>query len=274
VRILFALPLALTLVWALLGAAQTNPFTPLRVGQLTGMKVEDGDGQKVGTIRNLILDTRSGELKYVVIGSGGVLGVHATLKLAPAQSMSAATAKRDTLAVMVTHAHWNRAPVFKTSSIDSLAEPDRAREISSFFELSVTHASDTNQHALATTGTNTGRQANAPEELKFANELIGARVVNEKLEKIGEVRDLLVSFHRPQMAFVILSNGRLFHHGHQYAVPLSALTRSDENGKWMLNVEVAALEQAVPFSTETWQDAKSNSGNKLQIYSYNKSEEE
>jgi sporulation protein YlmC with PRC-barrel domain len=270
VKILFALPLTSTLVWALLGAAQTNPFTLLKAGQLTGMKVEDSDGQKIGTIRNLILDTHSGELKYVVIGSGGFWGVHATLKLAPSQMMSADTTKRDTLAMHATHRRWNHAPVFKASNLASLAEPENAREISRYFELSAARGPNTVGRALSSTGNDTG--TNMPQvELKFASDLMGRRVVNKKEEKIGELSDLIVSFGRGRSVFAIVSTGKVFHHGHQYAVPLNSLIRKSGETKLTLDADAAALEQAPPFDQQNLQAASTNDASR--IYNYSKSEE-
>jgi len=268
VRILFALPLVLTLAWALLGAAQTNPFfAPLKAGQLTGLKVEDSDGQKIGTIRNLVLDTRSGELKYAIIGSGGLFGVRATLKLAPSEIMSAATAKRETLVIYVSTERWDQAPVFKSSNLASFAGPERAREISKYFE-PPTNAAITATHSLSTTG----RATNEPRAvLKFASSLIGARVVNQKDEKIGEVLDLLVSFGRPRPAFAIISGGKFLRHGQQYAVPLSVFSSIDEGNKLLLETDTVTLQQAPFFNQQAWESRNTNVANR--IYRYSKVED-
>src|SRR5215831_16370296 len=80
--------------------AQTHEFSaPLRSTQLMGLKVEDTDGEKVGTLRNLILDMQTGQIKFAVIASGGFVGIGSALKLAPVQIMSAATTKRETLSI-------------------------------------------------------------------------------------------------------------------------------------------------------------------------------
>jgi sporulation protein YlmC with PRC-barrel domain len=263
-KVLFATCLAGALIGTPAAQAQTNTTPlPLRARQLTGMKVENSDGQRVGTVRNLVLDMRTGELRYVVIGSGGFLGVHATLKLAPAEVMSAATAKRQTLAINATATQWNRAPAFKLSSLASLGEPGHAREISRFFTASSASIAATN--ALSTTGSENG--TNAPEpELKLGSDLIGMRVVNEKQEKIGEVLDVLVSFGEPRPAFAIISSGRLFHREHQYAVPLRALGFSQKESKLTLNADAATLQQAPPFNQQAWAARARNDSSKTYQY--------
>src|SRR4051794_21043904 len=97
VNIVFIALLAGIVVSTSAAEVQTNVISiPLRARQLIGMKVEDSDGQKAGTIHNLVLDLNNGKVCYAVIGSGGYLGLRATLRLAPVQVVSAATAKRET----------------------------------------------------------------------------------------------------------------------------------------------------------------------------------
>jgi sporulation protein YlmC with PRC-barrel domain len=273
VKILFALPLVVTLAWAVLGAAQTNPFSmPIKAAQSFGMRVEDSDGQKVGTLRNLIVDTRSGELKYAVIGSGGIFGVHSTLRLAPTAIMSAGTAKRETLAVFVNNAQWKNAPIFKPASLASLADPKRAREISRYFEPSPPTAASAAKHSLSTTGHETGEQTNTPRaEFKFASDLTGLRVVNSKQEKIGEVIDLLVSFGRPRGALAIISTTRFMRRDHEFAVPLKALSPTDDSRKLLLDVDTATLQQAPVFNQQVWESPSTNGG--ARIYRYSKGDE-
>jgi sporulation protein YlmC with PRC-barrel domain len=271
VRALFAFPLLLTLAWAVLGAAQTNPFfTPLKAGQMTGMKVEDIDGEKIGTVRNLVVDMRSGELKYAIIGSGGILGVHPTLRLAPSRIMSAATAKRATLAINVTADRWKGAPTFKSSSLATLAEPERAREIASYFNPMQVSTPEEASHPLATTGHASGEATNSP-KLKLASDVLGMRVVNAKQEKIGEVLDLLVSFERPRTAYAIITTGRFLRHGRQYAVPLRNLSFTDEGSKLFLNATATAWQQAPTFDWRDWDSAATNGANA--IFRYSKSED-
>ena len=268
-KLLFALPLALILAWAIVGAAQTNPFSaPLKAEQLVGLKVEDTDGQKIGVVHNLVLDMRGGELKYVVIGSGGLLGVRPTLRLAPSRIMSAATTKRATLAAFTTVGVWNAAPVFKASALASLEDAERSREISRYFQTSAAEAMTTNHRSLSRTGvdTNTARP-----ELKFASDIVGMRVVNQKQEKIGEILDILVGFGSPHPAFAVIGSGRLFRHGQEYAVPLSALKSTERERKLLLETDDVKLEQAPLFTEQTWKSPTARSS--VSIYRYSKTEE-
>ena len=255
-KILFQLLGAVIVLGAPSAPAQTNRFSPpLRAAQLMGMKVEDSDGQKIGAIRNLIVDTRSGQLKYAVIGAGGFLGIRSTLKLAPARALSAATIKRETVALNTTLDHWNRAPSFKSAQLAALGEPARAREITDYFGQRDIRFGNASDQTLSATGGSTGEQNDSqPATLKFASNLIGKRVVNPRQRPIGEVLDLLVGFGPPQPAFAIISTGKFLRHGDQYAIALTALIQENGN-KFMLNATAADLQQAPAFNQTVWQSA-------------------
>lgn len=251
--------IALSMIGAPFVRAQAGHFSPpLRAEQLMGLKVEDTDGQRIGSVRNLILDARTGGLKYAVIASGGFLGVRSTLRLAPAQIISAATTKRQTLAINATMHEWLNAPAFKSSQLASLSEPDQAREIASFFAAS-----------RSLSQTSSDEQTNTqPQTLKFASDFIGQRVVNPKQQRIGEVLDLLISFGRPHPAFAIISTGKFFREGHHYyVIPLSALTK-DNPRKLRANVDSSALETAPPFTEQVWN--MPNLSDSLAIYRYSR----
>ncbi|HXT13667.1 MAG TPA: PRC-barrel domain-containing protein [Candidatus Angelobacter sp.] len=268
VRLVLALGLATIALWTFPAVSQTKKYLPqpLKASSLMGMRVEDTDGHKIGTIRNLVLDTRSGTLRYAVIASGGVFGVDATLKLAPANAMSAATTKRATLAVNATTTQWNRAPVFKRSKLDALAEPGAAQEVSRHFEPAPSHAGQ----SLSVTGNESGEHEPKP-DLKFASDLMGMHVVNAQQERIGDVLNLLVGFARSRPAFAIISSGRFFHHGPQFAVPLNALSATGSNRQLMLNVDTAALQNAPAFNQQVWNSSLTNAS--PQVYSYQKPED-
>jgi len=228
---------------------------PLRARQLEGMKVEDSDGQKAGTVRNLVLNLNTGNLRYVVIGYGGVLGIRATLKLAPTQVMSAATAKKQTLAINATSQQWRGAPEFKYSGLTAIAEQDRAREITRYFQTPAKNSAQATQASLSKTGREPSLDRQ-PAQLKFASDVIGLRVVNQKREKIGEVTDVLVSFGEPHPAFVIISSGRFYHRDHRYAVPLNTLTLADNKLIW--NVDAVTLQNAPQFDQAAWESRGTN----------------
>lgn len=231
-----------------------------------GMQVEDNDGQKAGNVRDLVLNARNGQVKYVVIGSGGFLGVRSTLRIAPVQIVSTATTKRGVLALKATTGQWNHAPPFRTSELASLAEPRRAREISSYFAQPRARTTNTAVKGLAATGHDQAQHDPQRETLIFASQLIGLRVVNQEQERLGEISDLLLDLGHPHPAFAIVSNGKFVHQDNDYAIPLTAFSADGNKKSLLVNVDMTALQRAPVFGQKAWQTAEK--GENPQFYRY------
>src|SRR5690348_17270259 len=68
--------------------------TSSRAGDLIGKRVESVRGETLGVVTDLVIDTRSGRLEYVIIASGGFAGIGRQQKPVPPGALSAATVKR------------------------------------------------------------------------------------------------------------------------------------------------------------------------------------
>ena len=100
---------------------------------------------------------------------------------------------------------------------------------------------------------------------------MGRHVVDAKQEKLGEISDVLVRFGAPRTVFVIIASGRVFHHGNQFVVPLSALSASANDRKLTLNMDSATLQEAPPFNREVWESDGTNGTGR--IFRYSKADE-
>jgi sporulation protein YlmC with PRC-barrel domain len=56
--------------------------------RIEGMTVKSRDGKEVGTISDVMLDTKSGRVAFVVVSSGGVLGVGDRKYVVPWEALS------------------------------------------------------------------------------------------------------------------------------------------------------------------------------------------
>jgi sporulation protein YlmC with PRC-barrel domain len=245
--------------------ADTNiVFQPLKVNKLVGMKVEDRDGQEIGKMRDIVVDMQTGQIKFVILASGGFWGVGVKLKAVPPQIISAATSKRHTLAANIPGSNWDKAPAVKRSAIISLAQPEQARTINKFY--GQTEIAQTNRSGnLAATGYETNRQMQSGSQtFKLASELVGKKVVNRQQEKIGEVLDLLIGFNHQQPTLAIVSAGG-FLHGHEqnYAIPLTALSLKGE--QLVVDANRTLLDHARTLDQKIW---RSSNGSSTEIFRF------
>jgi sporulation protein YlmC with PRC-barrel domain len=239
--------------------AETNVFyPPLKAQRLMGMKVENGDGEELGKLHDFAVDMPTGQIRFVILASGGFWGAGVKLKAVPPQLLSAATAKRNILAMNVTKARWNSAPVCKVNDIASLAHAERAAQINRFYGETGSEADPAKvkiEGGLIPTGMQKSRRTEfSNPSLTLASDLIGRRVMNRQRGKIGEISDLLVSFNGPRMAFAIVSSGRFFRNREQeYIVPLRAFTPAIDKRDLLVDANRLSLQQARVFDERIWQ---------------------
>jgi sporulation protein YlmC with PRC-barrel domain len=245
--------------------AETNKvqksLRPYKADQLIGMKVEDRDGQELGKVRDFAVDRQHGRLEYVIVATGGHLGVGTRLKAVPPRIMAAGTAKRNTVALQLTREQWNRAPICKPAEIPSLNQSRPAGLLQKFYsdaapDIQIASRESPGVEAAGSSPAETGQRegrhpANTP--LILASDFIGKRVVNRQHEKVGEILDLLVEFSGEKPVFALMATSRLFKaREHQYAVPLRSLMPTDEAGEWMIDANRELLERAGPFDSRAW----------------------
>jgi len=93
-------------------------------------------------------------------------------------------------------------------------------------------------------------------QLERAKDLIGAKVVNDKGERLGTIEDVVLTPDRSAVNYVVLSNGGTWGMGGKYfAVPLSQFKlQAGENGKILVlnGITRADLDQAKGFDKDHW----------------------
>jgi|ERR1051326_856087 sporulation protein YlmC with PRC-barrel domain len=233
---------------------------------ILGMNVENQDGVKLGKVKNFVVDMPSGQVRYAVVVSGGLLGVRSHAKVVPAQALSLATAKKDTVALGVSRTRWSKAPGFKHSQLAELSDPDRMRQIHEFYGQQPPDSSSapTGESAATTTATNpkgrkTRRAADTPERgsnLQLASELFGLAVFDRQRGKIGVVSDLLADLAGHKVTFAIVSTGGFPKRQERFAVPLRSLSLSASD-QATIEADRTTFDQAQPLDQKVWRTASS-----------------
>jgi sporulation protein YlmC with PRC-barrel domain len=231
------------------------------------MIVENRDGEKLGKIDSVIVDIQSGEIKYGVISSGGLFGLDAHLKAVPAASLSMATAKKRTLALLLDRGRWAAAPAFGKSDLETAARPGWESKMHQFYGPTLETPMPSPQGSpkndptasLKPTGNANARSLAAAggkgQTLRLASDLVGKAVVGRPRENIGQVSDLLLDFGGQNPAFAIVSAMRFARRDEGLVVPISCLIPAP-NGDLIFVANPARLEQAQPFDEKAWESAR------------------
>ena len=96
--------------------------------------------------------------------------------------------------------------------------------------------------------------SSAPRQLS-ATSLMSDAVYNQKEEKLGDIKDMMLDIHSGTVRYAVLSFGGFLGMGEKlFAVPWSALTLDTNNKRFVLNVESERLQNAPGFDKDNWPD--------------------
>jgi sporulation protein YlmC with PRC-barrel domain len=235
------------------------------------MKVENVDGQKIGTINDLILEAHSGQLAYVVVRSSGFAIGHRRFVIVPKTAIAFRTAKVGIAALDLTRQQWRRAPEFSRNDLPSIGQPERRRQISQFYRLVAEDpAASTARAEQNASLSSTGRagQTISPEQHQsywLANDLIGSVVIARQQTAIGTISDLLLDFSGARPTFAIVSPDHVSGTDARFAVPVRLLGPMPD-GTVALSADRKSLNHASPFRDGDSQDSVRTEGEEIYRY--------
>jgi sporulation protein YlmC with PRC-barrel domain len=245
----------------------------IKESELKGKTVESKNGEKLGSVHDLVIDSQSGRLDFVIISTGGLAGLGAQLKVAPPAALSLATAKKNIVSLDVGPDEWKGAPSVTKDQIANLGNPSQAQQIYQYYH-QTWPAIGAQAKALAQTLSPTGRNpSQAGQQVSLASNLIGKRVVNSQNQDMGKISDLLVDFTNPKTTFAILKPGALITESNKeagkelFAVPVNAFKMSPESNKAILDVDPGQFQQAPALTETSWTSAPASAG-APQIFRY------
>jgi sporulation protein YlmC with PRC-barrel domain len=236
------------------------------VRRLIGMSVENVNAEKLGVIKNFILDLQSGQAKYGLISSGSFLGVGPRLKIVPAQALSGATTKKGVVSLDISKRRWENAPVFKKGDLLKLSDPAWTRRISQFYGQAPEGAAVSTPAAIAlpvpphSKGQQTGHEDRGSPpagSLRLASDILGRGVMNRHQEVVGKISDLLVDLGTQRPAFAIISDTKSSDQEKTFAVPLRSLKATAEH-KFTVDADRRVFAEAKPFDDRSWPASSTN----------------
>ena len=104
-----------------------------RAKTVIGMKVKNSQGEALGEIHDLVLNFDNGNIAYVVISSGGLLGVGDTLRAVPWKALSL-NSQADGFTLNMDQTAWKNAPSFKDNDWPEVADRDWNRQLESYYQ--------------------------------------------------------------------------------------------------------------------------------------------
>ncbi|MGH8614136.1 MAG: PRC-barrel domain-containing protein [Gammaproteobacteria bacterium] len=104
-----------------------------RAKTIIGMNVKNSQGEALGKILDLVLNFDDGDIAYVVVSSGGLLGVGDTLHAVPWKALSL-NSQADGFILNINQTAWKNAPSFKDNDWPEVADRDWNKQLESYYQ--------------------------------------------------------------------------------------------------------------------------------------------
>jgi len=211
-----------------------------RSNKLIGKEVYSSDNQKVGKIKDLIVDLESGRVLYAVVNAKNTVAV--------APGVFNESSSDNDIHATIDKAKFDGAPQF-ASDIDNpqtLAKADFVSKVYEYFGQSAWWQGAT--AASAGSFNNTHK----------ASDVEGMKVFNESNENIGKVDNLAIDLPAGRVVYVIFAPAYSMKLGSNlYALPPNALTLSPDKKNLICNIDKDKLGNAPHFAKSQWPDLSS-----------------
>ena len=207
---------------------------PQRGSDLIGMEVMDSQAHKTGTVRDLLIDLKDGNIIEVVVGPGGLVRSEDKLQALPPSCFTYAASGKDLRLNSLTADELKNAPTFNMSRWkEEAATSAKVTENYQYF------------HATARTF--------GDRDLERASLIMGATVRNDQDQKLGRVENLVVVLPQGRIEKVILSSGGFLGiESELTAFAPQSFAYNPESDRLTLSMTPESIKSAPHFKASEW----------------------
>jgi sporulation protein YlmC with PRC-barrel domain len=208
--------------------------------KVVGREIQTTQGEKVGELKDVVVDLESGRVLYTIVSAGGFLGINDELTaVAPSAFSSSGEAK---LTINADKEKLTAAPRFTKDHESNLKDAGFAKQVYQHF------------------GQNLDWEQGSFNNVHKASELIGMNVKNSSDQNIGEVSDLGIDLPAGRVTFVILGAGGVLGAGEKhYVMPPNAFTLASDNKSLVSGIDKEKLADAPQLQRNNWQQLSDRS---------------
>lgn len=224
--------------------AQTGTLGNIeRADRLIGTEVRTSDNERAGKIHDFVVDLESGRVLYVVVATGGVLGIGDRHVAVPPGAFSDVTSRRAQLSA--DRQTLTDAPQYS----DKEDRRDEMRKVS--------FVSRVNEHFGQQKWwegpTPAGQDPNTFGHVHSADDLMGMDVKNVMDADVGEINNLAIDMAEGRVLYVILTPDRsLDLRNNLFALPPNMFTPGREGEHVVADIDKEKLTSAPRMARNDW----------------------
>ena len=249
--------------WSAYGAEtkvkKTESDAVLRAKDIVGMNVRNAQGEKLGDVKDLMVDfEHPARIRYAALDYGGFLGIGDKLFAVPWQSMKlrhdADNNQRMFLELDVDKDSLKNAPGFDKDHWPNFADNHWADEVHKHYRV---HTENANVDVDVKKAPAKSDKNVATALIRRVSKIQGIEVKNEENQKIGKVEDLVMNANNGSVRYVALSFGGFLGIGDKlFAVPWDAVrleyAAKDKKDCLIFDVTKESLSNAPGFDKDHW----------------------
>ena len=222
-------------------ASASSQGHALRASKVIGADVENANGDDIGEIKDMVLDTQSERVRYVVLSHGGILGIGDKLFAYPMSMVETTRGDDANKFVMdVDKERLENAPGFDKDKWPDFADATYTSEIDRYYGAESRARAD----------------GEKPAHVVRASELIGKNFDDRQGNDAGEIDDLIVDSATGRVAYAIAdldddwnkqADGKLV------AIPLKEFAMSGEDrDKLVIQSSGDSIDTSRSFAENQW----------------------
>ena len=249
--------------WSAYGAdtkvKKTDSDAVLRANDILGMNVRNAQGEKLGDVKDLMVDfEHPARIRYAALDYGGFLGIGDKLFAVPWQSMKlrhdADNNQRMFLELDADKDSLKNAPGFDKDHWPNFADNHWADEVHKHYRV---HTENANVDVDVKKAPAKSDKNVATALIRRVSKIQGIEVKNEENQKIGKVEDLVMNANNGSVRYVALSFGGFLGIGDKlFAVPWDAVRleydAKDKKDCLIFDVTKESLSNAPGFDKDHW----------------------
>lgn len=213
----------------------------MRASQVVGMDVKNPQGDTIGKIKDLVIDTQSGKVEYAALAHGGFLGLGEDLYAYPVSRFQPGQ-ERDQLVLDVTKEQLEQSAGFDDDDWPKMRE-DRS------FWANVDERFGRDADRSAATGGSAQAEQQPPRQFVRASELMDKQVTGPDNLELGKIEDLVINLQQGEIRFAVIDT-----EGDDRLVPASMddLKVRSDGGDLAVQYDRDKLDLSKAFDKDQW----------------------